>query len=84
MSAINFPDLSDPPPRASEAVDEGRKFKIHWSGWFGRVHDALSPTANLLNKGFTGTITTAKLTGGGTTGSMTFQNGVLVSQTPAT
>lgn len=33
---------------------------------------------------FTGSITTAKLTGGGSNGSMVFSNGVLVSQTPAT
>jgi hypothetical protein len=34
--------------------------------------------------GFTGTITTAKLTGGGANGSMTFVNGVLTAETPAT
>jgi hypothetical protein len=34
--------------------------------------------------GFSGTITTAKLTSGGTAGSMTFVNGVLTAQTPAT
>ncbi len=33
---------------------------------------------------YTGTITTAKLTGGGANGSMVFKNGVLASQTPAT
>lgn len=46
-------------------------------GWMNAVN-------NLLSRGFTGTITTAKLTGGGANGSMTFQNGILVSQTPAT
>jgi hypothetical protein len=34
--------------------------------------------------GFSGTITTAKLTSGGTQGSMTFNNGVLTAQTQAT
>ena len=34
--------------------------------------------------GYTGTITTAKLTGGGSNGSMTFTNGILTSQTAAT
>ena len=34
--------------------------------------------------GYTGVITTAKLTGGGANGSMTFTNGVLTAQTPAT
>lgn len=37
-----------------------------------------------LSAGLNVTITTAKLTGGGTNGSMTFTNGVLTSQTPAT
>lgn len=38
----------------------------------------------LLEQGYTGTIVTAALTGGGTQGSMSFQNGVLIAQTPAT
>lgn len=37
-----------------------------------------------LSNGLTVKITTAKLTGGGTNGSMTFTNGILTSQTPAT
>ena len=36
------------------------------------------------NLGLTATITTAKLTTGGTNGSMTFTNGILTSQTQAT
>jgi len=41
-------------------------------------------TINASTTGFTGTITTAKLTTGGTNGSMTFSNGLLVSQVAAT
>jgi mevalonate kinase len=37
-----------------------------------------------LTTGISATIVTAKLTGGGTNGSMTFVNGVLTAQTPAT
>lgn len=37
-----------------------------------------------LSAGFTGTIATAKLTPGGANGSMTFTNGILTAQTPAT
>lgn len=37
-----------------------------------------------IDAGITVTITTAKLTGGGTNGSMTFTNGILTAQTPAT
>jgi hypothetical protein len=36
------------------------------------------------NAGISATITTAKLTTGGTSGSMTFNNGILTAQTPAT
>lgn len=39
---------------------------------------------NLLESGFTGTVMTAALTGGGVQGSMTFQNGVLIEQVQAT
>ena len=39
---------------------------------------------NQLAVGLSVTITTAPLTGGGSTGSMTFANGVLTAQTPAT
>lgn len=38
----------------------------------------------LLATGFSGTITTAKLTPAGSNGSMTFTNGVLTAQTAAT
>jgi len=40
--------------------------------------------ATWLSTGFTGTITTAKLTPGGANGSMTFASGILISQTQAT
>ena len=48
---------------------------------------ALKGLTNLYlqsQKGFTGTITTAKLTTLGTNGSITFKNGIVVSQVPAT
>lgn len=40
--------------------------------------------SELFGRGYTGTITTAALTGAGAQGSMTFQNGVLIAQTQAT
>lgn len=42
-----------------------------------------SALTTLVNKGYSGTITTAALTGTGTEGSMTFQSGVLTGQTAA-
>ena len=41
-------------------------------------------TGKIATIGFSGTITTAKLTTGGTNGSMVFSNGLLVSQVAAT
>lgn len=74
--------ISTLPPRGSKPVDEKEdadkgKFTQIWWGWFSKI-------STLLVGGFTGTITTAPLTVGGTTGSMTFQNGVLTARTSAT
>lgn len=44
----------------------------------------LALVSQLLEDGFTGTITTAALTGAGVQGSMTFEHGILVDQTQAT
>ena len=44
----------------------------------------LTSDRTLSISGFSGTITTAKLTGPGANGSMTFTDGVLTAQTPAT
>ncbi len=38
----------------------------------------------LLNQGYSGTVTTAKLTGGGANGSMIFVGGVLIKEVAAT
>jgi hypothetical protein len=40
--------------------------------------------STLLEQGYTGTVTTAALTPGGTQGSMVFENGILLSQVQAT
>lgn len=74
MAVSNF---QPPPTNLSQiSLTDGRPSQL-MIGWMNAVNQ-------LLNRGFTGTIATAKLTGGGTNGSMTFQNGVLVAQTPAT
>jgi len=48
--------------------------------WWRFFHDLSQP----VSVGFTGTITTAKLTPGGSTGTMFFTNGILTGQSPAT
>jgi hypothetical protein len=51
--------------------------------WFRRMMDLIN-AAPQNQGGISVTITTAKLTGGGANGSMTFVNGVLTAQTAAT
>lgn len=70
-------EITDTPNRNDTIVEEGGVPTEAMFIW-------MSLLTELLQLGFTGTITTAALTGGGTTGSMTFQNGVLIEQTPAT
>ena len=65
------------PPRSAPVLENSTKFQQKWYGWFQKI-------GLLFGDGYTGTITTAKLTGAGVNGSMTFVSGVLVSQTPAT
>lgn len=72
-----------PPPTYAEVVlhdtdGSNPRFNPIWLKWF------LDLTQNLGTTGYTGTITTAKLTAGGANGSMTFSKGLLVSQVAAT
>lgn len=67
--------MSQVPNIREPVVDEERRATNRWWTWFNELS---APSR------FSGTITTAKLTGGGANGSMVFVNGVLVSQTPAT
>lgn len=79
MSVIRIPQQ---PPRGM-AVVEGmpNPFTLQWFGWFQKFVAAVNGN---LSAGFSGTIVTAPLTGGGTAGSMTFENGILVSEVAAT
>jgi len=65
-----------PPPNIRSPLADARGFcTVLWYKWFNDLPQG---------PGFSGTITTAALTGGGATGSMTFVNGVLTSQVAAT
>lgn len=77
-------NILTPPPARGAAVLDGAVFSIWWYGWFSKISTIVTALSQLSNSGYTGTITTAKLTGGGTDGSMTFVNGVLTASTPAT
>lgn len=88
MSLSNFnPKFPAQPDRTTGQIDN-TYFDRQW-GYITTFVTSITTYLNntviaLLNKGYTGTIVTAKLTGGGTNGSMTFVNGVLTEQTPAT
>jgi hypothetical protein len=69
MAGLQVPNIREP-----IAESDGRVTHRWWS-WFNGLSSA---------KGFSGIVATAKVTSGGANGSMTFQNGILVSQTPAT
>lgn len=69
--------LTDNPDRNEPIVDEDMLPTESMFIWMALITD-------LLERGFTGTITTAALTGLGAQGSMTFEHGVLVAQTQAT
>lgn len=68
-------------PRSSAVVEDNRVMTQTWYGWFFQLYTLLNKTVAV---GQSVTITTAKLTTTGTNGSMTFVNGVLTAQTPAT
>ena len=69
--------LTDTPDRNSPIVEQDMAPTEEMFIWMTLVTD-------LLARGFTGTITTAALTGAGVQGSMTFEHGILVSQVAAT
>ena len=73
--------IGDPPQQTPLTIGDRNTVSPYWFNWLKQIAALLNVT---IVKGYTGTITTAKLTGGGTNGSMTFKNGVLISQVPAT
>lgn len=72
-----MPGITDNPNRNDKIVEESGLPTESMYLWMFLLNA-------LLESGFTGTITTAALTGAGTQGSMTFQNGVLITQVQAT
>lgn len=88
-------DQFQPPPFRSEVVKDSEDllkqnfFTPTWTGWLLQLYNVIrfsGLAANYENNlpGYTGVIVTAKLTALGANGSMTFANGILVSQVPAT
>lgn len=78
--------MQNPPPRNAPFADPNNEhvFALIWSLWFGSITQAIDSLQEAVPAGFTGVVTTAKLTSGGTNGSMTFASGVLTAQVAAT
>ena len=62
-------------------VEQGGRASSTFLKWIQQVSQSVN---SLPPQPFTGTITTAALTGGGTQGSITFVNGVVTAQVAAT
>lgn len=69
--------ITNTPDRNNPIVEEGGLPTEDFYIWLALI-------SQILEDGYTGTITTAALTGAGTQGSMTFDHGILVSQVQAT
>lgn len=74
---MNFDKEVSPPTSIIQVVDPktGQKTSYFFA-WLSGIYNILKGT---IGRGFTGTVAVAKLTGGGTNGSMTYVNGVVVS-----
>ena len=72
------------PPRTTVLTDPNRYVSPQWYGWFLELFNFVTALDSRVPAGITAVIVTAKLTGGGANGSMTFTNGILTAQTPAT
>jgi hypothetical protein len=69
--------LTPPPIAITKIADSEGRPSQDMIGWMNAIDQ-------LLSKGFTGTIITAAITGAGATGSMEFENGVLINEVAAT
>jgi hypothetical protein len=69
---------------ASRNHNQLQSFQGGSAGQYYHLTAAQQAQVAALPAGISTTITTAKLTGGGVNGSMTFVNGLLTAQTPAT
>ena len=76
---MTIQQIPTPPTRSLPVAPEG-VFTLNWYGWFTKVVNLLNSN---LAAGYSGTIVTAKLTVGGTNGSLVFKNGILISETAA-
>jgi hypothetical protein len=77
---MNFSDLWNPAVMSKIVNPDGTKTQYFFT-WLNLLYEMLKGT---IGQGFTGTVVTAKLTVGGTNGSITFTNGVVTQQVAAT
>jgi hypothetical protein len=63
-----------PPPKGTQVLQPDGTFSWPWSGWLRGVWTVLNGNGAGV---FSGTVTLAKLTAGGSNGSLTIVNGVI-------
>lgn len=87
-----------PPSSQAQVLDKLGRFTPFWFNFFNQINALINPSfgdvealktqvaeiQTVLAAGFNGTIITAKLTVAGTTGTMTFAQGVLINEVAAT
>jgi hypothetical protein len=69
------------PAVMSKIVNKDGTKTQYFFNWLNALYNLVNGS---IGKGFSGTIVTAKLTGGGANGSITFTNGVVTAQVAAT
>jgi hypothetical protein len=78
--------IQPPPARSGAVLEKSGVFAQIWSGWFRKLYEALnanfSSIQSALPAGYSGTVALAKLTTGGSNGSLTVSNGLITAYTP--
>lgn len=78
---MDFSRLLWPPANLSKIVEEDGTKTHYFFTWLDGLYNLLKGT---IGRGYTGTVTLTKLTGGGSNGTLTYVNGVVVSVVPPT
>ena len=67
-----------------EDVDDESLVTKPWAVWFSKLSSDVGVLQDASTAGYTGTVTLAKITGGGTNGSLTVINGLITAVTAPT
>jgi hypothetical protein len=83
---MSLAQIQPPPARSGAVLEKSGAFAQIWSGWFRNLYETLnanfSSIQSSLPAGYNGTVVLAKLTTGGSNGSLTVANGLITAYTP--